>query len=165
MLAVGRQNFSSFLCLTTYHAMKTYWGSGGIPLHIPNFDTTWRWVVNFMYRPLYPWGKGPGTRWIESWVGPRAGVDSVMKRKKSLPCCRESNPPPKQDKWKCQGGGLACDFENHEHHVSGSCNSPGFSYDTQLVLSTMGTRTNSFQCGEDGQSLMPANRGLSAVSL
>jgi hypothetical protein len=38
-------------------------------------------------------GKNPGTQWIEDYVGPRAGLDEVMKRKKSLPSpYRESNP-------------------------------------------------------------------------
>jgi hypothetical protein len=33
----------------------------------------------------------PGTHWIGSWVGPRAHLDAVAKRR--IPCpCRESNP-------------------------------------------------------------------------
>jgi hypothetical protein len=27
------------------------------------------------------WGKSPGTHWIGSWVGPRAGLDGKVKRK------------------------------------------------------------------------------------
>jgi hypothetical protein len=34
--------------------------------------------------------RGPGTHWIGGWVGPRAGLDAVEKRK-ILPC-REQNP-------------------------------------------------------------------------
>jgi hypothetical protein len=63
-----------FLCLTKHHAMKTYWGSGGIAPCILNLETTWkivtappildlgtRWrlVVCFMPRPLYPRGECP----------------------------------------------------------------------------------------------------------
>jgi hypothetical protein len=34
----------------------------------------------------------PGTHWIGDWVGPRAGLDTVVKRK--IPCpCRDTNPP------------------------------------------------------------------------
>jgi len=33
----------------------------------------------------------PGTYWIEGWVGRRAGLDAVAK-KKNLHTCRESNP-------------------------------------------------------------------------
>jgi hypothetical protein len=31
--------------------------------------------------PLYPWGKNPGTHWIEGWLGPRAGQNKMEKRK------------------------------------------------------------------------------------
>jgi len=44
------------LCLIKQHAMKTYWMSGGIALRILNPDSTWRWVVRYMPRPLYPQG-------------------------------------------------------------------------------------------------------------
>jgi hypothetical protein len=47
----------SSLCLTKHHAMKTYWGSGGIAPRIVDFGTRWRWVVSFTHRPLYPQGK------------------------------------------------------------------------------------------------------------
>jgi hypothetical protein len=30
------------LCLTKHHAIKTYWGSGGIAPRILDFGTTWR---------------------------------------------------------------------------------------------------------------------------
>jgi hypothetical protein len=39
-----------------------------------------------------PSGKEPpGTHWIGGWVGPRAVLDAVVKRKIPSPC-RESNP-------------------------------------------------------------------------
>jgi hypothetical protein len=48
-------------------------------------------VVSFTPRPLYPQGKSPGTHWIGGWVGSRAVLDAVMKRKIPSPR-RESNP-------------------------------------------------------------------------
>jgi hypothetical protein len=44
-----------------------------------------------MTRQLNPREKAPGTRWIGGYVGPRAVLDAVMKRKISSPR-RESNP-------------------------------------------------------------------------
>jgi hypothetical protein len=46
------------LCLTKYHAMKAYWGSGRIAPRI-DLGTRWRWVVSFTPRPLYSQGKEP----------------------------------------------------------------------------------------------------------
>jgi hypothetical protein len=42
------------LCWTKRHAVKTYWGSGGIALHILHFGTKWRWVASFTFRPVQP---------------------------------------------------------------------------------------------------------------
>jgi hypothetical protein len=33
-----------------------------------------------------PQGKGSGTHWIGGWVGPRADLDAVVKRKIPSPC-------------------------------------------------------------------------------
>jgi hypothetical protein len=71
--------------------MKTYGGSRCITPHILDLITRWRWVVSFTPRPLYPQGKSSGTHWIGDWVGPRAVLDTVVKRKISSPR-RESNP-------------------------------------------------------------------------
>jgi len=38
-----------------------------------------------------PRERAPGTRWIGGWVGPRAGLDTVIKRKIHSPY-RDSNP-------------------------------------------------------------------------
>jgi hypothetical protein len=42
-------------------------------------------------QPLYPRKRAIGTHWIGSWVGPRAGLDAMEKRKISF-SCRRSNP-------------------------------------------------------------------------
>jgi hypothetical protein len=65
------------LCLTKHHAMKTNWGSGGIAPRILDLGTGWRWVVSFTH--------------LGGWVGPRAVLDAVVKRKIPIPR-RESNP-------------------------------------------------------------------------
>jgi hypothetical protein len=79
------------LCLTKHHAMKTYWGSRSIPPRIHSLGARWRRVVSFTSEPLYPSGKTPDTHWIRGWVGPRAGLDAVVKKK--IPStCRESKP-------------------------------------------------------------------------
>jgi hypothetical protein len=39
-----------------------------------------------------PRERTPGTHWIGDWVGTKAGLDAVMKRKIPSPC-RDSNPP------------------------------------------------------------------------
>jgi hypothetical protein len=35
---------------------------------------------------LYPRGKDPGTHWIGGWVGLRAGLDAVARKKILCPC-------------------------------------------------------------------------------
>jgi hypothetical protein len=45
--------------LTELHAVKKYWGSGGIAQHILDFGTRWRRVVSFTTRPLFSKGKSP----------------------------------------------------------------------------------------------------------
>jgi hypothetical protein len=80
--------------LTEHHAMKAYWENGATAPRILNLGTRWRWVVRFMPLALYlpPSGeRAPGIHLIGAWVGPRAGLDAVVKRK--IPsCCRDSNP-------------------------------------------------------------------------
>jgi hypothetical protein len=48
-----------FMYLTTHHAKKTYWGSGGIARRILYLGTRWKWVVIFAPRQLYPQEKSP----------------------------------------------------------------------------------------------------------
>jgi hypothetical protein len=61
--------------------MKTYGSVGGcIHSRFLDLGTNWMWVVSFTLRPVYS-GRSPGTHWIGSWVGPKAGLDAVEKRK------------------------------------------------------------------------------------
>jgi hypothetical protein len=46
------------LRLTKHHAMRTYWGNGGIAPLI-DLGTRWKWVVGFTPRSHYPQGKRP----------------------------------------------------------------------------------------------------------
>jgi hypothetical protein len=64
--------------------MKAYWRSGGIAPHILDLGTRWRWVVSFTPPATLPPGKAKSpwyTHWIGGWVGPKAGLDAVVKRK------------------------------------------------------------------------------------
>jgi hypothetical protein len=67
--------------LIKHSAMKACWESGGIAPHILNLSTRWRWSVSFMPQPLCPWGKSPQHPLEGGWVGPRANVDAVAKRR------------------------------------------------------------------------------------
>jgi hypothetical protein len=49
--------------------------------HFLDFSASWRWVVSFTPRPLYPGERAPATRWIGGWVDSRATMDNVKKRK------------------------------------------------------------------------------------
>jgi hypothetical protein len=44
---------------TEHHAIKAYYGSGGIVPHILDLGIRWRSVASFMTRPLYSRGKNP----------------------------------------------------------------------------------------------------------
>jgi len=48
---------------------------------ILNLGARWSRMVNFTPWQLYPWGKCPGTPKKGDWVGPRASLDPVVKRK------------------------------------------------------------------------------------
>jgi hypothetical protein len=56
--------------------MKAYGGSGCIDPHFLDFGISWRWVVSFTHRPLYPLGKSHS---IGGWMDPTAGLDNVIK--------------------------------------------------------------------------------------
>jgi hypothetical protein len=74
------ENFvdSPIHCLIKHHSMKTYCGSRGTAPRILNFGTRCRWMVRFKPRPLHP---GDKSSCIVDWVGPRAGLDAVVKKK------------------------------------------------------------------------------------
>jgi hypothetical protein len=73
--------------------MKEYWGSGGIALHafLASALDGGEWSAS---RPGHftPRERAPGTHRIGGWVGLRAGLDAVVKRK-ILSSCRDSNHP------------------------------------------------------------------------
>jgi hypothetical protein len=60
-------------------------GSGGIAPLILDLGTRWKWVVSFTPGRFAPRERAPGTHWIGGWVGPRAGLDAVVKRKFQAP--------------------------------------------------------------------------------
>jgi hypothetical protein len=69
------------LCLTKHYPWRRK-GGGGVAPCILNLGPRWRWVVSFTA------GKGPpppGTHRIGGWVGPRAGLNVVTRRKEFLP--------------------------------------------------------------------------------
>jgi hypothetical protein len=51
------------LCLTNRSLRhEDIWGSACIDPSFPVLGISWRWVISFTTRPLYPWGKSPGTQ-------------------------------------------------------------------------------------------------------
>jgi hypothetical protein len=78
------------LCFKWAPSHEGVLGSGGIALRIFYLGTRWRWLAS---RPgcFTPRERAPGTHWIGSWVGPRAVLDTVVKRRIPSPR-RESNP-------------------------------------------------------------------------
>jgi hypothetical protein len=69
-------------------------GSGGITPRILMQGTIWR-LSGHLHAPaaLPPGERVPSTHRIGGWVGPKAGLEVVAKRKKSYRYhCRESNP-------------------------------------------------------------------------
>jgi hypothetical protein len=84
-------NVKLSLCFTKHHAMKAYWE---VEVQLHAFLTSAldgaEWSASrpgrFTLREL-----GPGTHWIGGWVGPRAGLDVVVKRK--IPSLRRESKP------------------------------------------------------------------------
>jgi hypothetical protein len=65
--------------------------SGGVAPRILNLGARQGWMVSFTPRPLYPQERALRYHWIWGCVGPRAGLDAVVKRK--IPSlCWQSNP-------------------------------------------------------------------------
>jgi hypothetical protein len=72
---------------TEHHAMKAYWGIGGIAPRILDPSTRWRWVVSFTPRLLYPQGKSPWYPLDRRLGGPqsRSGRGGKEKNSQSPP--------------------------------------------------------------------------------
>jgi hypothetical protein len=77
----------TYLVLTKHHAMKEYWGSGGIAPHFLDLGTRWRWVVSFTPLPLYLEGKSPWYPFDRRLGGPqsRSGRGGEKKNSQPLP--------------------------------------------------------------------------------
>jgi hypothetical protein len=73
------------LCFTKHHAMKTYWGSGGIAPGILWPGTSWRWVVSFMPQLLYLQGKRPWYPLDRRLGGPQSQSGHRVEEKNSQP--------------------------------------------------------------------------------
>jgi hypothetical protein len=57
---LGKVNVKLSLCLTNQALrLEGVWGSGCVDPHFFDLGTSWRRVVRFMPRPLYPRGKNP----------------------------------------------------------------------------------------------------------
>jgi hypothetical protein len=88
----GKVKAKSSPCfLTEHHALKAYWGSG-VQLHalLNSALDGGEWSASRHSR-FIPREGAPGTHWIGGWVGPRAGLDAVVKRK--IPSlCRNTKP-------------------------------------------------------------------------
>jgi hypothetical protein len=69
------------LCLIKHYAMKAY---GGVEVYIHVFLTSalvgGEWSASRPCR-FTPGERDPGTHWIGGWVGPKAGLDDVERRK------------------------------------------------------------------------------------
>jgi hypothetical protein len=89
----GMVKVKQSLCffLTKHHSMKAYWGEWRYSFrHSLNLALHRReWSASRLGR-FIPRERAPGTHWIGGWVGPRAVLDAVMKRKIPGPS-RESN--------------------------------------------------------------------------
>jgi hypothetical protein len=73
--------------LTQQHAMKVYWGNGGIAPLILDLGDRLRWVVSFTPRPLYPQGKSP-------WYPLDRRLDGSQSRSERGDEEKNSQPPP-----------------------------------------------------------------------
>jgi len=70
----------SIHCLTTHHAMKTYWGAQAELHSLTSALYGGEWSASLPSR-FTPADRAPGTHWSGGWVGPTAGVDAVVKTK------------------------------------------------------------------------------------
>jgi hypothetical protein len=59
---------------------------------ILNLGARWRWVVTFRPAAIFPGKRVPGTYWVEGWVGLRACLNTVEKRREEVFPYRKLNP-------------------------------------------------------------------------
>jgi hypothetical protein len=64
--------------------MKAYWANGGIAPRILDLGTRWKWSASRPGRSISR-ERDPGTHYTGGWVGPRAGLDAVVRRIISSP--------------------------------------------------------------------------------
>jgi hypothetical protein len=70
------------LCLTNKAILYEGMGeSGCIDPHFLDLSTSWRWVVTFTFRPLYPWGKSPRYLSDRRLGGPQSWSGDMEKKK------------------------------------------------------------------------------------
>jgi len=69
--------------------MKTYWGSVGVAPRILHLGTRWEWSASHPGR-FTPGLRSPDNHWTGGWVAPRAGLDTVVAKRKILspPSCQ-----------------------------------------------------------------------------
>jgi hypothetical protein len=75
-----------YLCFNWAPLHEGVLGSGGTAPRILDLGTWWRWVFSFIAGRFTPTERAPGTYWTEGWVSPRAGLDTVVKRKIPRTC-------------------------------------------------------------------------------
>jgi len=100
--------------LTEHHAMKACGGSGGVAPRIFYLGTTWRWLVIFTLRPLYPRERDPSTHWIGGCVGPRVIPDAVVKKK--IPSPRREWTSTMSSFYALQTGRVKTNFAQVEYY-------------------------------------------------
>jgi hypothetical protein len=68
------------LCLTNEAVRhEDVWGSGCIDPRFLDLGTSWRRMVSFTPRSLYPCESVPGIHCIGGWLDPIAGLDDMEK--------------------------------------------------------------------------------------
>jgi hypothetical protein len=77
--------------LTELNAIETYWGNGGIAhAFFTSALDGGKWSASRSGR-FTTRERAPSTHWIGGWVGSKAGLEAVVKRKIPSPC-RDSKP-------------------------------------------------------------------------
>jgi hypothetical protein len=76
------------LCVTNWALChEGAWESGHTDPHFLDLCTNWRWVVSSCPGHFTPGERAPFMNWIGRWVGPRASLDDMEKRKFLLISC------------------------------------------------------------------------------